>query len=626
MIKKVISAVLIVLMIVLVPISVLASTSTWPTFGKNQQRVREAVAQHTQPPLFLKWQAKNIGWSISQPIVAGNFIFHQAGGYLYKIPLNTPFTGKKLSVNSLLKQGTTRKKISNKYHAASHPVYDAKTNRIYVGTGDNKIRKVNPNSLVINQTINAYGRLVDAPTILGKDLIAYGTGKAQLYVNKLTQTRRITLGSSPMEITGTFAVKKGKNPIIFVPINYKGLNHTGFVDAYKIIDRGKGKAPTYKFVWKKPFKTKNGVSASVVYDKERDRIYFADKSGTVYAVNAKNGKKVWQNSRFHSASVTTTLVNNSPAFSGNTLVIPYRYQGGRNRGMIAAFNVNNGHVKWTRTSAGKPRSSGTYNGEIAEAPAINTDGDGNSLVMVGTTKGDMRAFNLNNGKPHFITEKNGKKKNVLHALGGKSSSYYQGQGIATEILIADGHLIFGANTSASPNSHGTNGTLYAYSTPWAQHHPGNGSSLVDLSGWINAGKTHYKGLPLYINFAPTNVGTTNVKKKFATKLYINGINVDISEYNGLKVDEKVGKMIKVPSRWSTAKKGKHHVKLVVDAYNDVDEAIEDNNIIEGSYTVVDPPPFKCEEGWKKNEDGSGCVKTWTKVETKKNYVRPVLVR
>lgn len=619
MLKKTIRILCLAAIAAILPLSVSAATSSsWSTFGKNQERVREAVAQHTQPPLYLKWQASNIGWSISQPIVAGDNIYHQAGGYLYKIPLDMPFLGKKLSRSSFLKQGVKRKKISSDYDAASHPVYDAKTNSIYVGTGENKVRKINPKTLNIDIDFNAGGRLVNAPTMLGKNLIAFGDGNAVLRVFKGSKGKRLHLGPSPMEITGTFAVKEGKNPIIFVPVSYRHQDRAAFVDAYKIIDHGSGKAPTYKFVWSKPFKTNNGVSASVVYDKKKDRVYFADKSGTVYAVNAKNGKQVWKNTRFKSASAATTLVNNSPSLSGNTLVIPYRYQGGRNRGMIAAFNKNNGHVKWTRTSAGKTRGSGKYNGEIAAAPAINTDGDGKSIVMVGTTKGKMRAYNLNNGKPHFITEKNEKKKNVLDAIGGKSSSIYQGEGLATEIMIADGHLIFGANTSSNPNNKGTNGTLYAYSTPWAN------DKNPDLSGRLSLEKQYNQGLPLHLNFSPTNIGGKNVNQTFSTKLYIDGVNVDVSEYNGLKVDENQDKELEISSRWSTAKKGKHNVKLVIDAYDDVNEAIEENNVIRDTYTVVDAPPFKCPKGFQK--DGDGCVKTWTATEKKKDYVKPILIR
>lgn len=455
---------ILILVILMIFSPMTTSASSWSTFGKDQYRTREAVNQFVKPEIVPKWDVKNIGWSISQPVVGNGHIYHQAGGYLYKIPLDMPFQKGLMTTNKFLNQGAERTKISNDYHAASHPVYDDQTNSIYVGTGENRIRKIDPDTLNVEYDYKKGGRLVNAPAVLGENLMAYGDGKANLYIFKGLNRQQIRLGSSPMEVTGTFAVKDGKNPIIYVPVNYKGINHEGFVDAFKVIDNGSGKAPSYKPVWSKPFKTKNGVSTSVVYDDKKNRIYFADKSGNIYAVNAKNGKQVWRNTTYSSYSSHITLVNNSPALSGNTLVVPFRYMNGRNKGMIVAFNKNTGKAKWKRTSAGK--KSGSYKGEIANAPAISKDGNGRSTIYVGNTEGQLRAYDLNNGKPKYITEKNGKKRKVLNALKGTGASYYQGAGLATELLISDEHLVFGANSSETPNASGTNGRLYAYSTLW----------------------------------------------------------------------------------------------------------------------------------------------------------------
>src|SRR5699024_2815929 len=152
------------------------------------------------------------------------------------------------------------------------------------------------------------------------------------------------------------------------------------------------------------------------------------------------------------------------------------------------------------------------------------------------------------------------------------------------------------------------------------------SPLTDLTGFLDAGNKHYQNQPLHLFIMPKNVGTVKVKKKFTTKLYIDGKRVDISEYKNLKPDENVGKVVKIPARWSTATKGKHRVKLVVDAYDDIKELHENNNVIKGSYKVVGPKPFKCEEGWEMKEDGSGCIKIWTKIEKKEDYVRPILIK
>jgi len=611
--------ILLLLGMIAIPITTFAQESSWPTFSKDQQRTGESIKQVTQPPLYLKWTAKNIGWSISQPIVVGNYIYHQAGGYLYKIPLNLPFDRKSYTTKSFLSKGVKRVKISNDYNARSHPVYDSKTNRLYVGTGDYRIRRINPSTMKIEVSYDADGRLVDAPTLLGKELIAYGTSSATLYIRKANYVLRHKLSNdSSMVITGTFAVKESKNPIIFIPINYRGQNRSGFVDAYRIIDNGNGKAPSYKYVWSKPFKTDNGVPTSAVYDKSKDRVYFTDKSGAVYAVNASTGKLVWKNTTYRSKSSATTLINNSPALSGNTLVVPFRYQDGRNHGMIAAFDTRNGKLLWARTSSGNNRkTTKKYDGEIATNPVIDKPGSGVPIVLIGTTTGKLRAFRLDNGEPIYITENNGKKQYVVKAVTGGKGSIYQGQGLATEITVASGHIIFGANTSATPNSKGTNGTLYAYSTPWAYS-----SNTTDLSGRLSIVSETTQGVPLKVYYTPTNIGTKNVTHTFSTRLYVNGIMVEERDFKRLNVGQETGIWVEVPSSIATKSAGTYEAKLVVDYYDQITEAVEDNNIITTTYKVRASTP-KCPNGGTWN--GTECVKEWTQTEIK-HGARAILIR
>src|SRR5690606_35876804 len=115
---------------------------------------------------------------------------------------------------------------------------------------------------------------------------------------------------------------------------------------------------------------------------------------TVYALNASNGQLVWKNTKFRSSSAATTLVNNSPALHNDILVIPFRYHKGREKGVVAAFNTNNGQNIWAVTSRGLPFESGQYSGEIANAPVIMNSEDGKSYVLFGTTKGHLRTVNL----------------------------------------------------------------------------------------------------------------------------------------------------------------------------------------------------------------------------------------
>lgn len=616
--KKII--LLVVFLIGILPSTTFASSSSWWTYGGDQQRTHRALGQLTQPPLYLKWKISNIGWSISQPIVVNGYIFHQAGGYLYKIPLNLPFTEKSESVSWLLNHGASRVKISNYYNARSHPVYDQQTNSIYVGTADKQIRRVSFSSLKITDTYSGSGRLVDAPTVLGKNLIAYGDGNAEIFLFKGDFRNVISLASpsSGMEVTGTFGVKPGKYPVIYIPMNFKGGNRPGYVDAFQVIDHGNGHAPSIKYIWSHPFQADNGVPTNTVYDKQTDRVYFTDKSGMVYAINAKNGHLVWNNNNFRSASAATTLVNNSPALSGHTLVVPFRYHNGRDHGLMAAFDTRNGHLIWSRTSAGEKLSTGKYDGEISNDPVIDTDKNGHSLVLIGTTKGDLRAFSLSDGTPHFITKSNGENQFVLHAVSGGQSSIYQGQGLATEITVAAGHIIFGANTSATPNANGTNGALYAYSTP--SSYP---NSFQDLSGRIFVQNSVMQGLPLQVYTTPTNEGNVAIKGKFSTRLYVNGVMVDERQFNGLKQSEERGSWTEVPPLIATSTTGVKKIKLVVDYYDQINERVKTNNVITDTYQVIAQPPVSCPNGgtWS----GNVCMREWTDTQAYLNQTRAILI-
>ncbi|GGK34862.1 hypothetical protein GCM10010965_29770 [Caldalkalibacillus thermarum] len=621
---KRISLFVLALLVFLQPLAVEASN--WPAFGRDDTRQRTAVDQKAMPPLYKKWEVENIGWSISSPVTDGTYIYHVAGGFLYKIPLNLNFYDQPLTVSSFLRQRginneqVQRVRISDNPHVASHPTYDPIRNRIYVGTGDNRVARINPSTMRIERWFSAGARVVAAPTVLGEDLLVYSTGeRARLFLAKHDQRDFINYGDSPAEITGTVAVKQtSRGPIIFVPINYRGQNRPGFVDAIRVIDRGRGRAPGFEFVWSRPFRTDNGVAASIVYDERRDRIYFADKSGAVYAVNASTGRQVWKNTRYRHSSSATTMVNNSPALYGDTLVIPYRYQGGRNRGMIAAFNVTNGQVRWARTSAGEPLSTGNYQGEISSAPVIIVQGN-QRIVLFGNTRGVLRAVNLSNGQARPVARQGNRDLMSVRFEGGRPESIYQGQGIATEIMVANGHIVFGANDGATPNRSGNNGNLYAFSTedfPFMMP--------LSLTGRVHAQETIPQGAPLPVYFGPWNIGTRDINQPFSVRLYVNNVMVREERYNRLRSGELIGQWITVPAQVATPSRGKKEIRLEVDVRNEVDEPVRSDNIIRRYYEVTPAIPINCPEGF--NWEGDRCVKRWTEHRITDRQTRAIRVR
>lgn len=452
-------------------LSLLASTTyagySWWSYGGDQKRTRVVQDEKTSPPLYNKWQLQT-GWSISQPIVVpiGNkkFIFHQAQGRLYKIPLELSFYDTSSLPNiwsEIVSKGGGWIKIANNYEARSHLAYDPNTNTLYVGTGDSKVIAVDPISMREKDRYPIGGRLVTAPHVMSNGVMVIGTADANIKVFKGVgngTSYALDTSDAASQITGSFAQVDADK--ILVPLNYYGKDKPGKVGLFRV--NTSAATPTISKLWE--VTTLNGVATNVVYDERFRCAMFADQSGAVYAVNVDSGQVMWRNTDYRSTSAFTTLVNNSPAhLEGDTLVVPFRYRGGRGKGLVVAFNAGNGSTKWAVTSSGEKYGTGGYAGEIANDPTILKT-PSKSYVMFGTTQGILRVANLASGALEPIAyTKDGKPLYSIEAakIGGGSSAY-QGRGLATELLAAEGHLVFGSNSSDKPDATGTNGMLYAY--------------------------------------------------------------------------------------------------------------------------------------------------------------------
>ena len=454
-----------------IALSLIASTSygayQWWAYGGDQKRTRVVQDEKTTPPLYYKWQL-NTGWSISQPVIVPigekKYIFHQAGGNLYRVPLDLGFYSSQTlpSIGTdFVNKGGRVKRISTNYEARSHLAYDDNTKTLLIGTGDSNVVSVDPNTMTVKEVYPIGGRLVTTPHVLPNGVMAIGTSDAKIRVFRGSGAYTdygLDSSDPSSQITGSFAqVDEDK---ILVPLNYQGKDKSSKVGLFKV-DTSSA-TPRITKLWE--VGTRNGVASNVVYDERQRAALFADQSGSVYAVNVDSGQIAWRNDDYRSPSVATTLVNNSPALvDGNTLVVPFRYRGGRGKGLVVALDAGNGARKWAITSSGEKYGSGNYAGEIANDPTILKTPT-KTYVMFGTTQGILRVVNLENGQLEPISYD--QQGNPLYSLeaakvaGGGSA--YQGRGLATELLAGEGHLLFGGNDADRPNATGTNGILYAY--------------------------------------------------------------------------------------------------------------------------------------------------------------------
>ncbi len=292
---------------------------------KNQERTGVVNDHELETPLSRKW-SYNAGWSISSPLVAGSFIYHLADAHVYKIPVSVEGNNGILSHNK-----TQKVKVSGAIHTGSDPTYDSRNNLLFIGSGDKSLVMVNSNDLSIKDVVNTEVRLVSAPHLLSNNTVAYASAterdgssskNAMIYIVKYDpnfiekpkfkdyQFDQL-MNNSNAEITGTFADMGGDR--FLVPYNIKGKDDRGYVVAWQAHTSGVG-PPSLSPLWYRD--TKVGVSTTPVYDKSRDRVYYVDKRGNVYAVNASNGAPLipGKDGIIYPNNLGSTLSNNSPAY------------------------------------------------------------------------------------------------------------------------------------------------------------------------------------------------------------------------------------------------------------------------------------------------------------------------
>lgn len=458
--KKIWSIVLLCFLLVLstFPFEVLAANSTWYNFGQTRKRERITDDGMTKPPLYYKW-AMNLGWSISQPIHVGDFFYHFAGGIIFKIPINMDFHPKGEAESTIyqdfISKGGKSRFLTSNYEGRSQLSYSVAYDTLFVGTGNDRVYALDPVTLKSKGWIQTSGgRLVSAPTPIVNGTLAIADANANLRLYKDLYkgvTNKSTIvsfrdGDSSITITGSPAVHDNR---MFIPITYSAKNKEGRVVA---IDVSKsGSKPSVSLAWQ--FKTRNGVATSTVY---RDGVvYFSDKSGGMYAVNANNGKLIWQNQQHQTGNNTVTLVNNSPSIVGNYIVVPYRYMNGRGSGRIVAFDARNGSTRWVHNPGV----------EVANSPTIIRESRNDYYVLFGTTDGYLHVLDLFTGNRRTIThDYNGKPQQKVRVVSSSGEgSFFPGMGLATETMPAAQHLLVGGNSGSLPNSSGTNGYLFAYS-------------------------------------------------------------------------------------------------------------------------------------------------------------------
>lgn len=506
--KKIISVLLCFLL--LMPALITANANEFPEKGGNDQRTHFVSDNTLSGNMIFKWKME-FGWSISQPVISGGFIYHLAalpytkstpiadftpGTYLFKIPVSLNQDGAIIDENQLWidwdAKGGKELKLGPYSQSRSHPTFitDNGTSTIYVGYGDpsnSQVAAIDPTSMTVLGSLSvgtsgAPNRLVSAPTYMGNDTIVFGDESSNVWGIKglrqgnPSQVKQKLYSDSTAEITGS-PTKVSSNEFI-VGVNYRGQTRPAAIQKMSLDLQSMNLSPE----WGGGVGTEDGVPTEPAYDSSTDKLYFTDKSGHIYIVTGSTGAE---------AEVTDftgqiQLVNNSPAMGSSTVYFPIR-RTSDNTGAIAAINKD-GTTRFFMKDAAP----------IETDPLIITTANSTPYIFYGKTDGTLSALN-STGNKYSVTDFLRTTDNLTEisyadapSLTGVFSSlipprfnngtgdlkvtsnpsipsnqWLQGGGVSTELTFGEDHFVFGANFDPQNDGDPSNdsGYLFSYFIP-----------------------------------------------------------------------------------------------------------------------------------------------------------------
>lgn len=445
-----------------------ASNIDWIENGKDKQRTRMVIDDELKPPIMFKGAYK-FGWSISQVIAVGDYFYVLAsvpdsnnffrlsrGTYFYRIPKDFKFQ-KDLSeleqIADMYSKGANHVKISSSFiKSASHPTYDPRSGRFYIGVGES-IFVVDENPFRLEPySFNTYARLTGPPMMVGNDLFIISTSTSSTNGGKVYLIKGLASGNVTYHRAGisnlTNAESTTTTAITYsafaMGINFRDSVRDGYVMAFQAVDHGFGIQPEISRYWSSVKVTNAGVASTMNF--YGGDLYVVAKYGTVYSYNAYNGNTNWT-----SSIQDVTLINNGAATDGSSLYIPVRRPG-----KLVKMRMSDGAIQWTaaqgKTANGSTVDSGVKTGyDIANDPTYWRTANGDQVVFYGDTAGQLIFLTTGGNRINIAVDKDvsGVTRSSIKGSDVRSAEYweYQGTGLATENLLAKKHLVFGVNTT-----------------------------------------------------------------------------------------------------------------------------------------------------------------------------------
>ncbi|AVX32136.1 Outer membrane protein assembly factor BamB [Carboxydocella thermautotrophica] len=459
-------------------------------FGNKENRKR-IFYDPTFPPITTQWQVQLAPAGkpgeppiLGQPVILSQEqnIYIKAGQEILALDLNS---GQLLQRKQIETTAT--------FPSISSPTY--RQGRLFFGTRANGIYALSSNLAQTIWHLPLESKVSSSP-LLVDNLVILGATDQHTYI--LDQHQGTQAGNSPIPQQGEIT----SSPCLFgnaFAIGVDGTALNGSVQAYDLQGNR---------LWS--YSTKTGVPASIATD--GNYLYFFDKKGRFYALNARTGRRQWMNESFFKPA---NFINNSPALYQNRLYF-----------VINQYNGQKARVVCLNSTNGLPLAGWLQRDLAADSWVSPIIWSAANLLLVADDSGTVYGLDLTTGqeRPWYYDRQQGKTVSRVNL----------GAPVTGEMALAGGYLLVAT----------LDGKLHAFGNQGLQNLMVSG--LTSSSQEIEKGKTNQTRLL---------VSARDVSRPLITKLELKldgqtvaSQNLTISPGDGRPWQER-GRTVEVEIHW-----------------------------------------------------------------------------
>lgn len=409
-------------------------------FGGNQQRQFRSEAVGWSTPIG-GWNQAPSGASMSQPLIVGDRLYVLSGDdlHLYDATALRNGLGLRHTLVATFSQANGRG-LNGGYASFSHVAFSVDNNALYVGTGRRTVAALHPTSLrLLGETPDLGSDLVGAPLVFPGDVTVASTREGYISVVqglKMGLQCRAGRGTECIrsrrlggDITAS-ATRRGTDSFILA------TDGPGEIVALQLELNGATKLLSE--AWTERLIGLAGIPDSAAVDGHA--AYLADKPGVFYKLSKDSGTLL---APPLSDGFPRSFYNASPSIGDRYVYFTRRGDDdqGNGDGYLVAVDKASWKVAWKAKLPGQGNTSPLFWKHAG-------------LVLVGDVEGYVTGWDAETGEPKpWAVEADGNQKVQAFRVTSlpqkdPALAWTHLQGVGTEISIANGLLVLGANSPA----------------------------------------------------------------------------------------------------------------------------------------------------------------------------------